>query len=69
MKYKEQWYSSDLCLSIENMVMLKEFQMIITSWAILSLAGGGLGKVEKEERQGEKGENRLTSHLQETSLG
>ena len=48
MKYKEQWYSSDLCLSIENMVMLKEFQMIITSWAILSMAGGGFGKVEKE---------------------
>ena len=30
---------------------------------------GGLGRVEKEERQGEKEENRLASHLQETNLG
>ena len=29
---------------------------------------GGLGRVEKEERQGEKEENRLASHLQQTSL-
>ena len=30
---------------------------------------GGLGRVEKEEHQGEKEENRLASHLQQTSLG
>ena len=46
-----------------------ELQIKITSCAIVSLAGGGLGRVEKEERQGEKEENRLTSHLQETILG
>ena len=42
--------------------MRLELQIEITSF-------GGLGRVEKEERQGEKEENRLTSHLQETSLG
>ena len=49
--------------------MLIELQKKITICAIASLAGGGLGRVEKEDRQGEKGENRLTSHLKETSLG
>ena len=44
-------------------------QKKITSWAIVSLAGGGLGKVEKEEHQGEKEVNRLLSHLQGTILG
>ena len=47
--------------------MQLELQIKITSWAIVSLAGGGLGKVE--ERKGEKEENQLTSHLLETSLG
>ena len=42
--------------------MRLELQIEITSF-------GGLGRVEKEERQGEKEENRLASHLQQTSLG
>ena len=42
--------------------MQLELQIEITSF-------GGLGRVEKEERQGEKEENRLPSHLQQTSLG
>ena len=46
--------------------MLIEPQIIITSWAIVSLAGGGLAEVE--ECQGEKENNRLTSHNLETSL-
>ena len=52
------------------MVFLKvqiEIGFEITCWAIVSLAGGGLGKVE--ERQGEKEKNLLTRHLPETSLG
>ena len=45
--------------------MLVDLSMIITSWAIVSLAGGPLGKVEKRERRGEKKEkNCLVSHLQ-----
>ena len=44
-------------------------QIKITSCAIVSLAGGGLGKVEKEEHQGETEVNRLLSHLQGTILG
>ena len=45
--------------------MLIELQIKLTSWAIVSLAGGGLGKVEEvKHRQGEKKENRL-SHLQQ----
>ena len=42
--------------------MQLELQIEITSF-------GGLGRVEKEERQGEKEVNRLTSHLPETRLG
>ena len=42
--------------------MQLELQIEITSF-------GGLGRVEKEERHGEKEENRLASHLQQTSLG
>ena len=43
--------------------MQLELQIKITSWAIVSLAGGGLGELEEKE------ENQLTSHLLETSLG
>ena len=49
------------------MIMLVELQIIITSPAIVSLAGSGLGKVEEGERQGEKEKNHFTSHQQETS--
>ena len=49
---------------------LIELQIMITSWTIISLAGGPLGKVEKRERRGEKKEkNWLTSHLQQANLG
>ena len=43
--------------------MLIEPQIIITSWAIVSLAGGGLAKVE----EGEKEKNH-PSHLQQADL-
>ena len=52
-------------LSLNQLEMLQgmiELQIIVTSWAIGSLAGGGLGKVKVEECQGEKEKNRLTSH-------
>ena len=39
------------------MLLLIELQTKLTSWAIVSLAGGGLGKVEEGERQGEKEKN------------
>ena len=68
MKYKDQKQGKiliELCLSI----LLIELSIKITSWAIVSLAGGGLGKVEKEEHQGETEVNRLLSHLQGTILG
>ena len=43
-------------------------QIILTSWAIVSLAGGGLAKVqEMEERQAEKEKSRL-SHPQQRDL-
>ena len=42
--------------------MQLELQIEITSFV-------GLGRVEKEERQGEKEENRLASHLQQTNMG
>ena len=45
------------------MLLLVELQIKLTSWTIVSLAGGGLGKVEEGERQGEKEKN-LTSHPQ-----
>ena len=45
-----------------------ELQIKLTSWAIDSLAGGGLGKVEEGERQGEKEKNH-PSHLWENNLG
>ena len=59
-------------LSLNQLEMLQgmiELQIIVTSWAIGSLAGGGLGNFEVEEYQGETEKNRLMSHLQETSLG
>ena len=43
-------------------VLLIELQMIITSWAIVSMAGGGSSKVEGLEHQGEKEKSR-PSHL------
>ena len=43
-------------------------QIRITCWAIVSLAGGRLGKVEVEECQGEKEKSPL-SHPQERNLG
>ena len=48
-------------------IFLIWLQIKITSWAIVSLAGGGLGKVEEGERQDEREKNHLT-HLQETDL-
>ena len=51
------------------MLLLIELQIKLTSWAFVSLADGGLGKVEEGERQGEKEKNCLTSHHQDTDLG
>ena len=39
------------------MFLLIELQIKLTSCATFSLAGGGLGKVEEGERQGEKEKN------------
>ena len=47
--------------------MLIELQIRITSWAIFSLAGGGLDRVEKGKHQGEKEKNH-PSHLQQAGL-
>ena len=47
------------------MLLLIELQIKLTSWTILSMAGGGLGKVEEGEHQGEKEEN----HPQKANLG
>ena len=49
--------------------MLIELQIQITFWAIVSLAGGGLGKVEVEveKHQGEKEKNHL-NHPQQADL-
>ena len=47
---------------IEVMLMLIELQIKITSWAIVSLAGGGLAKVEVEDQAGK--EKNHPSHLQ-----
>ena len=47
--------------------MLIELQIIITSWAIVSLAGGGFGKVEEEEHQGGQEKNH-PGHLQQADL-
>ena len=54
-------------LELKVIVLLIKLQIKITSGAIVSLAGGGLAEVE--ECQGEKENNRLTSHNLETSLG
>ena len=51
------------------MLLLIELQIKLTSWAIFSLAGGGLGKVEEGERQDEKEKNHLTSHLHQLDPG
>ena len=52
------------CIELIRTV-LKAIVFLITSWAIVSLAGGGLAKVEEvKHRQGEKEENR-PSHLQQ----
>ena len=45
--------------------MLIELQIKITCWAIVSLAGGGLAKVEEGDCQGEKNH---PSHLQQADL-
>ena len=50
------------------MLLLIELQIKLTSWTIVSLAVGGLGKVEEGERQGEKEKNQ-PSHLQKADLG
>ena len=39
-------------LELKATVLLIELQIKITSWAIVSLAGGGLAKVEEGEHQG-----------------
>ena len=44
--------------------------MIITSWAVVSLAGGGFGKVEEVEVEDqEKEEKSRQGHRQERNLG
>ena len=43
---------------------MKKLKIEITSWAIVSLAGGGLGKVEQGKCQGEKEKN-CPSHPQQ----
>ena len=55
------------CVWIKYNYFTDELQIRITSWAIVSLAGGRLGKVEVEERQGEKEKNH-PSHLQQADL-
>ena len=50
------------------MLLVIELLIKLTSWTIVSLAGGGLGKVDEEERQGEKEKNHLSSHHQKTIL-
>ena len=50
------------------MLLLIELLIKLTSWAIFSLAGSGLGKVEEGERQGEKEKNH-PKRSQETYLG
>ena len=50
------------------MLLLIELQIKLTSWTIVSLAGGGLGKVEEGERQGEKEKKHRTSHPQKPNL-
>ena len=49
-------------------IFLIWLQIKITSWAIVSLAGGGLGKVKEVEPQDEKEKNH-PSHLQEAKPG
>ena len=49
--------------------MLLPLKIRITSWAIFSLAGDGLGKVKEGNCQGEKEKKILTSHLQQNNLG
>ena len=39
------------------MLLMIELEIKLTSWTIVSLAVGGLGKVEEGERQGEKEKN------------
>ena len=46
--------------------MLIKPKIKLTSWAIVSLAGGGLAKVEEGEHQGEKTH---LDHPQEVNLG
>ena len=41
-----------------------ELQIKLTIWTIVSLAGGGFGKVE----EGEKEKNHLTSHLEQDNV-
>ena len=53
-----------VCSVIRNRFSLK---IIITSWAIVSLAGGGLGQVEVEECQGENEKSPL-SHPRQRNL-
>ena len=55
-------------IKLNIVFFLIELQIEITSWAIVSLAGGGLSKVEEEDRQGEKEKKRL-SHPQKNQSG
>ena len=50
------------------MLLLIKLQIKLTCWTIVSLAGGGLGKVEEGERQGEKEKNHLKSHPQKNPI-
>ena len=55
---------------LEQCAQLKALQMIITSWANVSLAGGGFGKVEEVEVEDqEKEEKSRQGHRQERNLG
>ena len=53
-------------LELKAIVLLIELQIKITIWAIVSLAGVGLAKVEEGEHQGEKTH---LDHPQEVNLG
>ena len=51
---------------LKAIVLLIKLHIKITSWATVSLAGGGLAKVEEGEHQGEKTN---LDHPQEANLG
>ena len=72
MQYKQKW--KIFIEPIKTVCLVTSYgfnlEIIITSWAIVFLASGGLAKVEEGERrcQGEKEKSRL-SHPQQRNLG